>query len=100
VVTSAGLPDILGIGMISLVDIGSRIASARRALKLSQKDLAAKAGIARSTLEALENGRTGELGFSKLTRVLAELGLDLALTEENRQRPTLDQLRAEDRDDA
>ena len=84
--------------MLSLAEIGSRIVSARKALKLSQKDLARKAGVSRSTLEALENGRTGELGFSRLTRILAVLGLDLALQEENQQRPTLDQLRAEDRD--
>jgi transcriptional regulator with XRE-family HTH domain len=84
--------------MLSLLDIGSRIVSTRKALKLSQKNLAAQAGVSRATLEALENGRAGELGFSKLTRILAVLGLDLALQEENQQRPTLEQLRAEDRD--
>jgi transcriptional regulator with XRE-family HTH domain len=92
------LPDILGVDMLSLTEIGSRIVSTRKALKLSQKDLAKKAGISRATLEALENGRTGELGFSRLTRILAVLGLDLALQEENQQRPTLEQLRAEDHD--
>lgn len=84
--------------MLALTDIGSRVATARKGLKLSQKDLASRAGISRATLEALENGRTGELGFSKLTRILAVLGLDLVLQEENQQRPTLEQLRAEDRD--
>jgi transcriptional regulator with XRE-family HTH domain len=92
------LPDILGVDMLSLTEIGSRIVSTRKALKLSQKDLAKKAGISRATLEALENGRTGELGFSRLTRILAVLGLDLALQEENQRRPTLEQLRAEDHD--
>jgi transcriptional regulator with XRE-family HTH domain len=84
--------------MLSLTDIGSRIVSTRKALKLSQKELARKAGISRATLEALENGRSGELGFSKLTRILAVLGLDLALRDENQKRPTLEQLRAEDQD--
>jgi transcriptional regulator with XRE-family HTH domain len=83
--------------MLALTDIGSRVAATRKGLKLSQKDLASKAGISRATLEALENGRTGELGFSKLTRILAVLGLDLVLQEENQQRPTLEELRAEDR---
>ena len=55
--------------MLALTDIGSRVAATRKGLKLSQKDLASKAGISRATLEALENGRTGELGFSKLTRI-------------------------------
>ena len=84
--------------MLALTDVGSRIAIARKGLKLSQKELASRAGISRATLEALENGRAGELGFSKLTRILAVLGLDLALQEENQQRPTLEQLRAEDHD--
>jgi transcriptional regulator with XRE-family HTH domain len=96
--TAYALTGILGIDMLSLTDIGSRIASTRKALKLSQKDLARKAGVSRATLEALENGRTAELGFSRLTRILAVLRLDLVLQEENEQRPTLDQLRAEDRD--
>ena len=84
--------------MLALTDVGSRIAIARKDLKLSQKELASRAGISRATLEALENGRAGELGFSKLTRILAVLGLDLVLQEENQQRPTLEQLRAEDHD--
>jgi len=84
--------------MLALTDVGSRIAVARKGLKLSQKELASRAGISRATLEALENGRAGELGFSKLTRILAVLGLDLVLQEENQQRPTLEQLRAEDHD--
>jgi transcriptional regulator with XRE-family HTH domain len=92
------LPYILGVDMLSLIEIGSRIVSTRKALKLSQKDLAKKAGISRATLEALENGRAGELGFSKLTRILAAIGLDLVLQEENQRRPTLEQLRAEDHD--
>jgi len=88
----------LGIDMLALTDIGSRIAIARKGRKLSQKELASRAGISRATLEALENGRARELGFSKLTRILAVLGLDLVLQEENQQRPTLEQLRAEDHD--
>ena len=84
--------------MLALTDIGSRIAIARKGRKLSQKELASRAGISRATLEALENGRARELGFSKLTRILAVLGLDLVLQEENQQRPTLEQLRAEDHD--
>jgi transcriptional regulator with XRE-family HTH domain len=90
---------ILGITVLQLHSIGSRIASKRKALGLRQSDLARKAGVSRATLEALENGRSGELGFSKVTNILAALGFELKLQDENLQRPTLDELLEEDRDD-
>jgi transcriptional regulator with XRE-family HTH domain len=92
------MPNILGI-MLDLLSIGSRIAERRKKLKLSQAELARKAGVSRATLDALENGRAGELGFSKLTRLLSALGLELALQTASSQRPTLDELMQEDRDD-
>jgi transcriptional regulator with XRE-family HTH domain len=85
--------------MLNLHTIGSQIASRRKALKLSQSALAHKAGVSRATLDALENGRSGELGFSKVTNILSALGLELKLQEANLQRPTLDELLEEDRDD-
>jgi transcriptional regulator with XRE-family HTH domain len=56
--------------------------------------LARSAGVSRATLEALENGRLGELGYSKLSRILAVLGWELALREAS-PRPTLDDLMEE-----
>jgi hypothetical protein len=47
----------------------------------------------------LEQGRAGEIGFSKLSRILAVLGLELRLAPAASVRPTLDDLRSEDRDD-
>ncbi len=85
--------------MLDLISIGSRIAQRRKTLKLSQSELARKAGLSRATLDALENGRTGELGFSKVTKLLAALGLELTLQPASSQRPTLDELMQEDRDD-
>jgi transcriptional regulator with XRE-family HTH domain len=82
-----------------LTSIGRRIAERRKTVKLSQTDLARKAGVSRATLDALENGRAGELGFSKITRLLAALGLELTLKTASSQRPTLDELLQEDRDD-
>jgi len=81
------------------VSLGERIAEYRRKLKLSQTDLSRKAGISRATLDALENGRAGELGFSKITRLLAALGLELTLQMTSSPRPTLDELLQENRDD-
>ena len=94
----ADLPNILGI-MLDLISVGGQIAEQRRRLKLSQTELARKAGLSRATLDALENGRAGELGFSKVTRLLASLGLELTLHTASAQRPTLDELMQEDRDD-
>ncbi|HXK05543.1 MAG TPA: helix-turn-helix transcriptional regulator [Verrucomicrobiae bacterium] len=85
--------------METLVSLGERIAEYRRKLKLSQTDLSRKAGISRATLDALENGRAGELGFSKITRLLAALGLELTLQMTSSPRPTLDELLQENRDD-
>jgi transcriptional regulator with XRE-family HTH domain len=82
-----------------LISIGLSIASHRKKLKMSQSALAQAAGISRATLGALENGRSGELGFSKVAKILAALGLELKVSEAKPQRPTLDELLEEDRDD-
>jgi transcriptional regulator with XRE-family HTH domain len=85
--------------MLTLSAIGAEIAARRKAQDLSQAALAAKASIGHSTLDALENGRSGELGFSKITRILTALGLELKLQEASTRRPTLDELTEEDRND-
>lgn len=85
--------------MEDLISIGDQIARRRKTLKLSQAALARKAGVSRATLDALENGRAGELGFSKVTRLLSALGLELKLQTASSPRPTLDELIEEDRDD-
>jgi len=95
---SRHLPNIL-VNMLSLISLGAQVAEQRRKLHLSQAALARQAGISRATLDALENGRTGELGFSKISRLLAALGLELKLQTASSQRPTLDELLDEDRDD-
>ena len=85
--------------MADLPSLGLQIADQRKKLKLSQATLSKQAGISRATLDALENGRAGEIGFSKLTRLLAALGLELMLQSTPSRRPTLDELLKEDRND-
>ena len=85
--------------MLDLVSIGHAIAEQRKKLKMNQTELSRQAGVSRATLDALENGRAGELGFSKLTKILAALGLELTLHTASSHRPTLDELLQEDRDD-
>jgi transcriptional regulator with XRE-family HTH domain len=81
--------------MLDLAKIGSEIATRRRALELRQEELAARAGISRSTIARLETGALNELGFNKLMRILAALRLDLRATDANIGRPTLDDLQSE-----
>jgi transcriptional regulator with XRE-family HTH domain len=85
--------------MLTLSSIGEEIATKRKALSLTQPALAKKARVGLSTLDALENGRLGELGYSKITNVLSALGLELKLHEASARRPTLDELMEEERDD-
>ena len=85
--------------MLDLISIGEQVAAHRKKLRLTQAELSEKAGISRATLDALENGRAGELGFSKVAKLLAALGLELRLQTASSHRPTLDELMQEDRDD-
>lgn len=78
--------------MLNLLTVGARIAARRKELGLSQRNLAQKAQIGRSTLDALENGRIGELGYSRIQRLLTALGLELRLQEAGGQRPSLEDL--------
>ena len=72
--------------------LGTEIAAKRKSLRMSQSELALKTGISRSTLDLLENGRARELGFSKVSRILSALGMELKTQEANLQRPTLEDL--------
>ena len=92
------MPDILVIVLL-LPSIAEQVVSRRKAMGLSQTVLAKKARISRATLDALENGRLGELGYTKVVNILTALGLELKLHEANARRPTLEELMSEDKDD-
>lgn len=79
--------------------LGEHIAVRRKKLRLSQSELARKASLSRATLDALENGRAGELGFSKVAKLLSALRLELKVQDAAAHRPTLDDLIEEDRND-
>lgn len=81
--------------MLDLATLGVIIAQRRSEQGLTQAELARRARIGRSTLDALENGRSAELGFGKVSRILAALGLTLKIGEANRGRPTLEDLLTE-----
>ena len=85
--------------MLTLSILGEQIADRRKTLGLSQAALAKKASVGHSTLDALENSRIGELGFSKIVKILSALGMELKLQETTSRRPTLDELMNEEPDD-
>ncbi|MBF0304370.1 MAG: helix-turn-helix domain-containing protein [Alphaproteobacteria bacterium] len=81
--------------MLDLLNLGTEIAAHRKRARLTQAALAERSGVSRATIAALENGAARELGFGKVMRILAVLGLDLRLTTANTGRPTLEDLQAE-----
>jgi transcriptional regulator with XRE-family HTH domain len=85
--------------MLFISTLGDQIARRRKSVGLTQRDLAQKAGVGLSTLDALENARLGELGFTRISKILSALGLELTIQETNSRRPTLDELLAEEQDE-
>ena len=85
--------------MLPISAIAEQIAHKRKALGLSQSALAKKAHIGRSTLDALENGRMGELGYTKISNILSALGLEMRIQQAASSRPTLEELMTEERHD-
>lgn len=62
---------------MNLDAIGRLIAERRRDKGFTLTELAATAGVGRSTLAALEHGKLSELGFAKIARICAALDLKL-----------------------
>lgn len=62
---------------MNLPSVGRLIAERRRAKGLTLHQLAAAAGVGRSTLAALEAGTAAELGFAKVARLCAAVDLIL-----------------------
>jgi transcriptional regulator with XRE-family HTH domain len=86
--------------MVALAEIGDQIAFARKRRDLTQVQLAEKSGVSRATIDLLENGRASEIGYSRLARILATVGLELHLQAVTAQRPTLEDLLNENSDNA
>jgi transcriptional regulator with XRE-family HTH domain len=85
--------------MLLLSALGEQIATRRRAMGLTQRALAQRARVGLSTLDALENARLGELGFTRVAKILSALGLELTMQETSTRRPTFDELLAEQQDE-
>lgn len=77
-----------------LFAIGRSIREARKRQKVTQSEAAKAAGIGRSSLSQIENGKIQDIGIRKVIRVLDFLGLELA-TRPKGAPPTLEELRKE-----
>jgi transcriptional regulator with XRE-family HTH domain len=77
-------------------EIGQLLKTARRKAGVTQAELADPLGMSRATISSLESGRCEEIGVTKLAALLDLVGLELTVRE-RRARPTIDDLRAEQR---
>lgn len=83
---------------MDLAAIGTALKTARRETGRTQEEIARPLGMSRATLSALEGGRCEEIGVRKLTALLESVGLELYVAP-RRKRPTLEELRAERRNE-
>lgn len=63
--------------MQTIAELGIAVASRRRALRMTQSEVAAQAGVSSDTLSRFELGRVAEFGSRKLLSVLSVLGMEL-----------------------
>jgi HTH-type transcriptional regulator / antitoxin HipB len=80
--------------MRTIQELGEAVATSRRALELTQEEVAAQAGITRESLLRFERGQVSEFGTRKLLAVLAVLGMEVNFTQVGTS-GTLDELRRE-----
>ena len=64
---------------MDLAELAVLIRTERKRAGLSMQSLAELAGVDRTTLSRLENQRLPELGYAKLERILAVLGLEFSV---------------------
>ena len=74
--------------------LGHDIALHRRQQGVSQQKLADHLGMSRATVNAVENGRSGDIGIRKVMKILDYLGKELAIRDKS-PFPTLEELRDE-----
>ena len=71
--------------------LGHEITAFRQQQGVSQQQMADHLGISRATINALENGRSGDIGIRKVMKILVYLGKELAIRDKS-PFPTLEEL--------
>lgn len=82
--------------MTTLSDVAEQLKAARTEAKLTQTELAARAGVARTTLARMETLGRGDMSVSVLVRLLEAAGYDLKVVKTGHSR-TLEDILAEQR---
>lgn len=82
--------------MTTLSDVAEQLKAARTDAKLTQTELAARAGVARTTLARMETLGRGDMSVSVLVRLLEAAGYDLKVVKTGHTR-TLEDILAEQR---
>jgi len=65
------------------IEIGELIRKARKGRKMTQEELAKKAGLSRATIINIEKGRFGSLSFASVLSVLRIVGYDISIEKFN-----------------
>ena len=82
--------------MTTLADVAEMLKSARREARLSQDELAQRAGVSRTTVARMETLAKGDMSVSALIRLLEAAGYDLKLVKPGHVR-TVEDILAEQR---
>ncbi|CBY25328.1 hypothetical protein Y11_28531 [Yersinia enterocolitica subsp. palearctica Y11] len=88
----------MGPQMTTLYDVADMLKSVRNEAKLSQAELAKRAGVSRTTLARMETLAKGDMSVSILVRLFEAAGYDLKVVKSGHIR-TLDDILAEQRQD-
>jgi transcriptional regulator with XRE-family HTH domain len=75
-------------------DLGVRVTELRKSQKLSQQALADAVGISRATINALEKGRSVDIGVRKIIKILECLNQELCFKQKS-PLPTFEELQNE-----
>jgi transcriptional regulator with XRE-family HTH domain len=82
--------------MTTLADVSDMLKDARRESTLSQRELARRAGVARTTVARMETLAKGDMSVSVLLRLLEAAGYDMKIVAHGHGR-TLEDILAEQR---
>jgi DNA-binding XRE family transcriptional regulator len=88
--------DALGLQMTNLADVSDMLKAVRHDSKLSQEELARRAGVARTTVARMETLAKNDMSVSVLVRLLEAAGYDLKFVAHGHGR-TLEDILAEQR---
>ncbi|MBN8924158.1 MAG: transcriptional regulator [Rhodanobacter sp. 68-29] len=83
--------------MTTLADVAELLKQARRDARLTQTDLACRAGVDRTTVARMETLARGDMSVSALVRLLEAAGYDLKVVKHGHGR-TLEDILAEQRE--